>query len=242
MRQTTIYKTLVALLVMGSAILLFSCGGKKQQAENEPPDNVVTMRSDSLKILSSENGQNKYSFETPLMEQYDNAPEPYWEFRKGIHIVTFDSLQMEDATLVADYAIYFKEKDLWEAKGNVVGTNAQGQILETQQLFWDRKGQKIYSNVDSRITQGNDVIIGTGFESDESLQDWEFRQTKGIVTVDTEPNRDTTRRSESPFARQAAQDAALNPQPVIDTLAAGNVEEVAPMVEREAEAEPQRAD
>ena len=92
-----------------------------------------------------------------------------------------DSLTTVDAVLTANYAIYYENRELWEAKGNVVVEKSDGKTLYTQQLFWNARTKKIYSNVDSKIVQNNgrDVFIGEGFESDEEFKDWRFRRMKG---------------------------------------------------------------
>lgn len=191
MNKTAIYKKfLVALLaVAGSAILLSSCGAGGTQEEEPNNEGLMTMQSDSLTIIDSEQGKKAYRFSTPLLERYQYAKEPYMEFRKGVEIETFsnDSTQTVESTLISDYAIYFEVQDLWEAKGNVVATNAKGQKLETQQLFWNRKTKRVYSNIDSKLTTADgDVVVGTGFESDEEFEDWEFRKPKGRIFVETE--------------------------------------------------------
>ena len=184
-------KFLVALSILGGAISLFSCS-RPGSVETEDTERLMTQQSDSLIMISSENGRKQYRFETPLMEYYGLAKEPFREFRKGIKIETYDSTGRIESTLVASYAIHNEKQDLWTARGNVVATNAKGQKLETQQLFWDRRIKRIYSNVDSKVTQGEDVVIGEGFESDETFTDWEFRRSKGRLLVDVEPTRDTT--------------------------------------------------
>ena len=62
---------------------------------------------------------------------------------------------------------------------------SDGKRLYTQQLFWNARTKKIYSNVDSKIVQndGRDVFIGEGFESDEEFKDWRFRRMKGRLEV-----------------------------------------------------------
>lgn len=208
---------MVALLITGSAILLISCD---QGADNDPQDvkTLMTQQSDTLTIISSENGMKAYRFYAPLMERYEFANEPYMEFRKGVKIETYqDSTQNVESTLVADYAIFLEEQKLWEAKGNVVAVNAKGQILETQQLYWNQKTKKIYSNVDSKVTQGTDVIVGIGFESDEAFEDFIFRRPKGKVTVDVEPTdslaSDSTANAPTPAQQQPKFTPAVSPTP-----------------------------
>lgn len=188
---------LVALSIVGSAILLTACGGE-QPVEEQSSETIMTEHSIDLTMLMTENGAKAYRFQTPLMEGYKMAKDPYMEFREGIDIVTFkgegDTTQLE-SHLTANYAIYYEARRLWEVKGNVVAKNSEGQTLYTQQLFWDQKSKRIYSNVDCKVLMGEDYWYGEGFESDEEMNDWHFRRYRGRMWVDAEPNRpeDSTR-------------------------------------------------
>lgn len=183
----------VALLVAGSAALLFSCEGK-QAADASAQDEVMTMYSEDLSVVESKNGRKSYHFVTPMMEEYGLAREPYREFRKGVKIVTFndDSVSSVDATLTANYAIYYTNRELWEARGNVVAETAGDRTLYTEQLFWNAKTKRIYSNVDSKIVQSDGVFYGEGLESDDALRDWRFRRMTGRMEVEVKPTADTT--------------------------------------------------
>lgn len=156
----------------------------------------MTEYSEDLSVVMSQNGRRSYHFVTPLLEGYSLAREPYREFRKGVKITTYqnDSLTTVDAVLTANYAIYYTDRELWEAKGNVVVEKSDGKTLYTQQLFWNSRTKKIYSNVDSKIVQNNgrDVFIGEGFESDEEFKDWRFRRMKGRMEVEMKQAADST--------------------------------------------------
>lgn len=174
---------------MGGAILLFSCdgGGKTDTAAQD--EATMTMLGENLVVVETENGRKSYRFTTPLMEEYGLAKEPYREFRKGVNIVTYkdDSLSSVDATLRANYAIYYTNRELWEARGNVVAETAEERTLYTEQLFWNAKTKRIYSNVDTKIVQRDGVFYGEGFESDDALRDWRFRRTTGRMEVEVQP-------------------------------------------------------
>ena len=192
---------MVALSFLGSAILLFSCGAADSEKSAVNNEALMTERSEDLTILMSENGRRSYHFKTPLLEGYTLASDHYREFRKGIHITTYqnDSLTTVNATLVANYAIYYEKRELWEAKGDVVVEKADGTKLYTQQLFWNSKTGRIYSNVDSKIVKGSDTFMGEGFESNEELKEWRFRRMSGKMLVNMEPTEspDTTATAKS---------------------------------------------
>jgi len=184
----------VALPVVGSAILLFSCE-RTSEVDAAAEELRMTEYSENLSVVNSQNGRRSYHFVTPLVEGYSQAREPYREFRKGVKITTYkdDSLTTVDAVLTANYAIYYEKRKLWETKGDVVVEKSDGKTLYTQQLFWNAQTKKIYSNVDSKIVQrgGTDVFIGEGFESDEEFKDWRFRRMKGRMEVDVTPGEAT---------------------------------------------------
>lgn len=234
--NTLIHRNItVALLILGSAILLISCDAKKE-SEEQDLETLMTQQSDTLTIVTTENGKKTYLFVTPLMERYEMAKEPYMEFRKGIDITTYDSVGGVKTTLVADYAINFENQKLWEAKGNVVATNAAGQVLRTQQLFWNQKTKKVYSNVDSKVTQDDVVIVGVGFESDETFENFTFRKPKGKLLVDVSPT-DSTARADS-TARVGSQTAATTGPARTTPQAKGNA---TPKVSKPTPAPKQRA-
>ena len=148
----------------------------------------MTEKSSNLTIVVSENGRKSYRFTTPLLEGYTLGRDPYREFRKGIKITTFqdDSLTTVNATLESNYAIYYENRKLWEAKGNVRIVKHDGTKVFTQQLFWNSTTKRIYSNVDTKIVTADDTHYTEGFETDEDLVELNFRHWKGKVMMKEE--------------------------------------------------------
>lgn len=185
----------VALSIMGSATLLFSCERKPADTIYDP-ETLMTESSEHRTIIMSENGRVSYEFSTPLVEGYGMAANPYREFRRGVAIKTFtsDTLPLVDATLRANYAIYYENQKLWEAKGNVViykynrndsDTAAVSRTeIYTQQLFWNAKTKQIYSNVDTKVLQPDGWHFGVGFDADESLKNIHFRKYSSEMEFD----------------------------------------------------------
>lgn len=149
-------------------------------------ENVVSRLMDNVTTVVSKNGKLEQRFSTPLLENYEFAKEPFEEYRKGIDFTRYDSLEAVSSGITSDYALHWTKRDLWELKGNVVASGSE-RTLFTQQLFWDRKIKRFYSNVDSKVVEGDDVYIGEGFEADEGFGRWTFRKLKGTISVDTEP-------------------------------------------------------
>ncbi|MEG2365520.1 MAG: LPS export ABC transporter periplasmic protein LptC [Alistipes sp.] len=198
MIQLLVKYSLVALLFVGSATFLFSCEEESEEDTSAQDETMMTEYSENLTVVKSQNGRKSYDFKTPLLEGYTLAKDPYREFRKGVKILTYkeDSLGVVkvDGSLTANYAIFYVNRDLWEAKGNVVAEASNGRTLYTQQLFWNAKTRRIYSNVDSKIVQneGRDVMYGAGFESNEEMTDWRFRYMTGCLEMEMKITPDST--------------------------------------------------
>ena len=128
---------MVALSVVGSAILLFSCEREEEPESEARIEMMMTEYSENLSVVMSQNGRRSYHFKTPLLEGYSLAREPYREFPKGVEMTTYkdDSLSSVDAVLTANYAIHYETRDLWEARGNVVVEKSDGKKLYTCLLY-----------------------------------------------------------------------------------------------------------
>lgn len=207
--------TLVALLLAGSAILLCSCAEKKSGGEESPYEGLMTEYSTNRTITATENGKKKYEFFTPLLEGYTAGKEPYREFRKGVRISTYkaDSANVVDVTLTANYAIYYENRKLWEAKGDVVVRKSDGKELYTEQLFWNAITKKIYSNVDSKIVQPDGVFFVSSFESDEEFRYWSSREMDGRMEVEFRPAEPAEQPSEEAVEKAPAKSAPAERTP-----------------------------
>lgn len=203
-------KYIVALLITGSATLLFSCK-QAPVSETYNPETLVTMHSDTLTMITRENGMKKMLMRTPLMERYELAREPYTEFRQGVYVENYkDSAEIMQSTLRADYAINYEKRKLWMATGNVVATGEDGRTLYTEQLFWDEKTGRVYSNVASKVVEKDYVIYGEGFESDDKFENWLFKNYTGRVAIDLEEEREPVEES---FPASPADEKAKKSQP-----------------------------
>ena len=204
MVKLTYRYTVIALLFLSGAILLFSCESEVVVVVETNDESMMTEYSDSLEVIMSEDGRRSYHFSAPMMEGYSLSKQPYREFRKGVQITTYesDSTANVSAVLVANYAIYYEKQELWEAKGDVVVTKSDGKIFYFQQLFWNARTDKIYSNVDSKVVDGKSMHIAEGFESDEKFKDWTYRRLKGRLKVKVQPNGNSDSTATEPKIRK----------------------------------------
>lgn len=201
------------------AVLVLSCGKTAPLPAISDPETTPTQISHNHKLLESKDGKRTYRFETPLLEKYDEAKEPYIEFKQGVKIETFsDDSTTVESDLVADYAHYNVTKKLWEGRGNVVARNLkEDKILYTEQLFWDEAQEKIYTDKPAKVIDRGNTHFGFGFEANQEFTEWQFNRARGRVEV--ENKKDST-----------AQDSTISAVDVVpgDSSASTSVAKIQP--------------
>lgn len=191
-RQSRAFVTVAHIVACFALVFpLASCSDNETEvvAGYEDIANLPTLYTRDVVTLISDSGITRYRIEAPSWYMYDNASDPYWYFPNGLKVEQFDTLFATETFIQGDTAIYYKKRQLWQLDRNVHIENAEGRVFDTQQLFWDQKERKIYSDSAICITSEEEVIEGIGFVSNEQISKYAILQTKGIFTVkqDTVP-------------------------------------------------------
>ena len=139
----------------------------------------------NIEVSYTDSGILKGKITAPEVNDFAREEEPYTVFPKGIKVVFYNQSGQPESFIQANYAVFYKDKELWEGHGQVVAENpAEGKRLETEQIFWDQKGKRIYSDKFSTITTRDGVSYGeNGFEAREDLSRYRMNGYKGRINV-----------------------------------------------------------
>ena len=88
------------------------------------------------------------------------------------------------STIKCDSAYFDKDKALWTLTGNVRITNDDGDVILTDQLFWDQSDRKLYSEAFIHVEKQGRVIEGYGYESNETFTTYTLRRVEAIFPID----------------------------------------------------------
>lgn len=141
---------------------------------------IPTMLTRDVETLISDSGVTRYRIVTPIWYVYDEVDEPYWRFPEGLNLDKYDNFFRTEATVRADSAIYYKRKQTWQLDGHVSISNVINEKFLTQQLFWDQRTHKLYSDSFIHIERTDRVLEGYGFESNEQLTRYTIKKVSGI--------------------------------------------------------------
>lgn len=177
-------KYCVAVLVSGAAMLFYGCENNIEQIKAfYTTENLPVLEATNFETLLTDSGQVRYFLKAPKLLQFQDEGRNYIEFPEGMELIKFDEHKRIISSITADYAKQFIAEDKWEAKNNVVATNAQGDTLKTEHLIWEEKKEIIYTEEFVKIIRTDQIITGIGFTSDQKLQNWKIKNPKGTIYI-----------------------------------------------------------
>jgi len=144
-------------------------------------DTLPELTARDIEIIYSEKAKVQIKLVSPYLVK-TTEEEPVMYFPEGFTVYFYDSAMHLKSTITADYGISYEKKKLMEARHNVVVENMdKGEKLNTEELFWDRVKQQIYSNKFVKLTTGEQVVTGDGLTSEEPFDEVIITNPKGLI-------------------------------------------------------------
>lgn len=138
-------------------------------------------------IISKESGLVKIRLQAPLIEEYNSSEKnkAHTIFPKGLNLYYYDyeKNKAQSTFLRADWGKAIEEEKLYEARGNVMITNSNKDMLRTSHIFWNRKKQRIYNEVPTEIRRADGTVINAknGLEGSDNLKEVTLKNTDGLI-------------------------------------------------------------
>ncbi|HKJ80035.1 MAG TPA: LPS export ABC transporter periplasmic protein LptC [Prolixibacteraceae bacterium] len=177
----------IAALFLGAAILFYACKNDLEKIKAfTAPEELPLIEATNIKTLFTDSGEVRFFLKAPRLLNFETTEKSFNEFPEGIELIEYDENQQIISSITADYARQFEKEKKWEAKNNVIATNARGDTLKTELLIWEEEAEKIYTEEFVKIIRADQIITGIGFTSDQSLQNWRIKDPKGTIYINLE--------------------------------------------------------
>lgn len=169
-------------------VLIFvSCSNDPKLVQEFVSSEVLPIEKiEGAEMLHTENGKLKVKIVATTIERFNNQ-QPQLVFSNHLVVYFYNDSAMVQSTLKAEYAEINDGKKLMTAKENVILTNIAGKKLESEELIWDEKNNKIYTDKKVKITTGKEVIEGEGFVSNPDFTEYSISKIHGTFNFET-PN------------------------------------------------------
>jgi lipopolysaccharide export system protein LptC len=177
----------VLFLNIITLLLICSCQNDLEEIDKIINSEMIAVETaKDVSMLYSDSARIKVRIEGPVMLRHLDKSNPRQEFTDGVKVVFFTIGGNVESTLTANYALRLEKKNQIIVRDSVVWESSEGEKLETEELIWEERKEKIYTKRFVKITKPDEVIYGYGFEANQDFTSWTINaveaelKTKGI--------------------------------------------------------------
>jgi len=165
--------------------MLLACKNElKDIAAIDFNDSLPDISARNIDFTFSESAMVQVRLTGPVMHAFE-GDDPSMVFPEGFRVEFYDSAFNITSTITGNYGIHYREKQLMEARNNVVVINYEtGERLDTEELIWDMKKELIFSNKFVKITSDNGVMYGDGLEAEQDFSKRRIINPSGEIEVE----------------------------------------------------------
>lgn len=162
-------------------IVLLGCESNfKEVHKNDYSEFVPSGDADDVNLKYTDSGKIKSILISPKMFDYSNVDFAFTEFPKGVDVTIYDN-NGKRTFIKSNYAISYKLTNIIDLQGKVKITSEAGQILETEQLFFDQKNQWFYTEKKFKLTDAANSSTGQGIDFSKDFKTINSQRIKGEI-------------------------------------------------------------
>lgn len=120
---------------------------------------------------------------SPRMLDYSNRDFGFSEFPDGIKLKIYDK-DNNQTVITSNYAIYYRETDVIDLRGNVIIATHENDSLFTEQLYYNEKIEWVFTNEPFTFKRTTGPIHGNGIDADRNFEKYEILEMGGTFPVD----------------------------------------------------------
>ncbi len=155
-------------LIQGLSIVFFllilGCESNFKEIQKDNfSDFVPSCEADKINLKYTDSGKITAILISDKMKDYAVVDFPFTEFPKGIHATFYDK-KAKKTQVTSDYAISYKQTGIIDLQGKVKIVSDDGQMLETQQLYYDQKNAWFFTERKFKFTSPKGISNGQGID------------------------------------------------------------------------------
>lgn len=173
----------IALYLVSLLGVLPGCKNDLKQVQDITSQKKPAEVSTFIEAIYSDSGRVKAKLNAPKMIRYLTQKDPTIEMPNGLKVLFYDKNLVVKSTLTANSGVRFLNSGVTRLTGNVVAINVKGDTMNTEELFWNEKSERVYSNTFTKVKTRKEVILSDGFESNIGFTDYTFKNIHGILSA-----------------------------------------------------------
>jgi LPS export ABC transporter protein LptC len=177
-------KTLYIVLGFALIALLAACSSQQEETTTAGTNNTATeteklpdQESWESTIIITKDGLRMAEVWAGYIANYNKRNEAI--LKDSVHVDFYNQDGNHNSVLTSREGVVDNNTHNLTAIGNVIVVSDSGIVLETEELMWDNRKQKIISEVAVKFTTLIDTLIGDSFISDPDLANYEISNARG---------------------------------------------------------------
>lgn len=174
-------KPLIYLLAVIAVTVLSACESNFKDVQKiNYSEFVPSGEAIDFNLKYTDSGRIKSILISPKMLDYAAVEFPFTEFPDGIDVTMYDA-NGKRTFITSDYAVTFKGTDIIDLQKNVKIRTETGQLLETDQLYFDQKNEWFYTEKKFKFTDPKGVSNGEGVDFSKDFKVVNSQRINGII-------------------------------------------------------------
>lgn len=164
------------------SLLLTACGSDLKEIDHLIEEEQLTYEEAlDVSMIYSDSAIVRVNVLAPRMLRYLDRETPRQEFLGGVKIVFYSPNKREQSTLTAKRAVRFDKKKEIHIRDSVVWQSYSGERLETEELIWEERKERVHSNRFVKVIKPDEVIYGYGFEANQEFTEWTMNAVEADI-------------------------------------------------------------
>ena len=166
--------------IIFSSLLLLSCSNEQlseiRKSEKVPlsvAENFTMIYTDSTVVKSYISGKTHFDFSNDILN--------YSELFNDVELIIYD--ENKTSTIKSDYAIIYNLYKFIEFKGNVVIETTDGELLVTEQLYYDSENEWLFTENSFEYIDKSNKIIADRLDSNRDFTDLVTGKLTGSINI-----------------------------------------------------------
>ncbi len=162
-----------------------SCEKKDLVVKDLQIKGMPSLSARDVETMYTDSGKVTLIMRSPLIQQFKSVDDPYTLFPEGFTVLFYEKKSEPQASLTSRYARHTEKEDVWELRDSVVAVNSDGDILGDECFTGASPGRNMVRPGWSGYPN-DQIIMGTGFESDTRFTNWSIRNVTGTIYIEDE--------------------------------------------------------
>lgn len=172
---------ILPIVIAIAGILFLGCESNfKEIQKSNFAEFVPSGEADGINLKYTDSGRITAILVSPKMKEFATVDFPFTEFPKGVDVTLYDK-NKKRTIILADYATSYKLTNVIDLKGNVKITSQDGQMLETDQLYFDQKNEWFYTEKSFKFTDPKGVSNGQGIDFSKDFKIINSQRIAGAI-------------------------------------------------------------